>query len=281
MFTSQLLRVLKKFFNPKSAIEKRCYRQLTKLPLLVCRKAFLLDTSRERLLDFFLNAAEFIILIDSTESRLQLKRETVAIGAICLLLGGLIGYISGTQITLRQIQEVHPARNQPGSGPPTPPSQSSLPEGHPTITTSADLETLKKAADAAPNNSTLSLELANKLYDAGRYGEAIPYYKRALMVDPRNVNVSTDLGTALFYTGDPDAAIAQFNRSLEIDPRHAQTLHNLVIVNLQGKKDIPAAKAALERLKSVDPKNPSIPNLQNMMAPSSGTPQANPRQTLF
>ena len=198
-----------------------------------------------------------------------------------MLLGGLIGYISGTQITLRQIQEVHLAGNQPGSGPATPPSQSSLPEGHPTITTSADLETLKKAADAAPNNSTLSLELANKLYDAGRYGEAIPYYRRALTVDPRNVNVSTDLGTALFYTGNPDAAIAQFNQSLEIDPRHAQTLHNLVIVNLQGKKDIPAAKAALERLKSVDPANASIPNLQNMMAPSPGTPQANPRQTLF
>ena len=124
------------------------------------------------------------------------------------------------------------------------------------------------------------MELANKLYDAARYEEAIPYYRRVLTLEPHNVNVSTDMGTALFYTGKPDAAIAQFNQSLQIDPHHAQTLHNLVIVNLQGKKDINAAKEALDRLKSIDPNNPSIPSLQSMLSPS-GTSQANPRQTLF
>jgi tetratricopeptide (TPR) repeat protein len=215
------------------------------------------------------------------ESRLELKRETVAVGAICLLLGGLIGYISGTQIAFKQINETaRPAGNQPGSGFASSPSQNAAPEGHPAITTSADLETLKKAADAAPNNSTLAIEFANKLYDAARYDEAIPYYKRALTLEPQNVNVSTDLGTALFYTGNPDAAIAQFNWSLQVDPKHGQTLHNLVVVNLQGKKDLNAARAALDRLKSVDPNNPSIPNLQNMIA-SPGVPQTNPRQTLF
>jgi len=198
-----------------------------------------------------------------------------------LLLGGLIGYISGSQIAFKQLNETaRSAGSQLPSGSTTPPNQNATPEGHPTITTSSDLETLKRAADAAPNNATLATELANKLYDAARYDEAIPYYRRALTLEPNNVNASTDLGTALFYTGNPDAALAQFNQSLQIDPKHAQTLHNLVIVNLQGKKDLNAAKAALDRLKSVDPNNPSIPNLQSMMA-SSGTPQANPRQTLF
>jgi tetratricopeptide (TPR) repeat protein len=198
-----------------------------------------------------------------------------------LLLGGLIGYISGTQIAFRQIKEVtQPVGNQPESSPPSSPTQNAVPEGHPTISTSADLETLKKAVDGAPNNLTLLMELANKLYDAARYEEAIPYYRRVLTLEPHNVNVSTDLGTALFYTGKPDAAIAQFNQSLQIDPHHAQTLHNLVIVNLQGKKDINAAKEALDRLKRIDPNNPSIPNLQSMLSPS-GTSQANPRQTLF
>lgn len=210
-----------------------------------------------------------------------MKRETLTVGAICLLLGGLVGYITGTQIAFKQIKEVAPPVGiQPESNPQTSPSQNALPEGHPTITTSADLETLKKAVDGAPNNLTLLMELANKLYDVARYEEAIPYYRRVLTLEPHNVNVSTDLGTALFYTGKPDAAITQFNQSLQVDPRHAQTLHNLVVVNLQGKKDLNAAKAALDRLKSVDPNNPSIPNLQNMMT-SSGVPQANPRQTLF
>jgi tetratricopeptide (TPR) repeat protein len=170
--------------------------------------------------------------------------------------------------------------NQPESSPLSSPTQNAVPEGHPTISTSADLETLKKAVDGAPNNLTLLMELANKLYDAARYEEAIPYYRRVLTLEPHNVNVSTDLGTALFYAGKPDAAIAQFNQSLQIDPHHAQTLHNLVVVNLQGKKDINAAKEALDRLKRIDPNNPSIPNLQSMLSPS-GTSQANPRQTLF
>jgi tetratricopeptide (TPR) repeat protein len=198
-----------------------------------------------------------------------------------LLLGGLIGYISGTQIAFKQVKEVaQPVGNQPESSPPSSPTQNAVPEGHPTISTSADLETLKKAVDGAPKNLTLLMELANKFYDAARYEEAIPYYRRVLTLEPHNVNVSTDLGTALFYTGKPDAAIAQFNQSLQIDPHHAQTLHNLVVVNLQGKKDINAAKEALDRLKRIDPNNPSIPNLQSMLSPS-GTSQANPRQTLF
>jgi len=209
-----------------------------------------------------------------------LKKETLAVGVICLLLGGLIGYIAGSQVAIRQISEAVSSSNQRESALPSTPSQNNIPGTSPAVITSADLETLKKAADAAPNNSALLVQLANKFYDAGRYEEAIPYYRRVLTLEPQNINVSTDLGTALFYTGQPDAAIAQFNRSLQIDPRHAQTLHNLVIVNLQGKKDIEAAKDALDRLKNADPNNPSIPDLQSRLSPA-GTTKPNPRQTLF
>jgi Tfp pilus assembly protein PilF len=204
-----------------------------------------------------------------------LKRETLAAGAICLVLGGLIGYIIGIQTTWKQTREATqtatPAPAVAGTN---------LPEGHPAITTQADFESLKRAVEAAPNNLTLITELANKLYDASRYEEAVTYYKRSLSLDPGNVNVSTDLGTALFYTGKPDEAIAQFDRSLQIDPRHAQTLHNLVIVNLQGKKDVNAAREALERLRNVDPNNPSISNLQSMILQGSES-RPNPRQSLF
>jgi tetratricopeptide (TPR) repeat protein len=242
-------------------------------------RGFVLDTSRKRLLDFF-GTRELNLLADSNEARFKLKKETLAVGVICLLLGGLIGYIAGSQIAFRQINEAVSSTSQRESAPPSIPSQNSMPVAPPTVTTSADFETLKKAADAAPSNSALLIQLANKLYDGGRYEEAIPYYERVLALEPQNVNVSTDLGTALFYTGKPDAAIAQFNRSLQIDPRHAQTLHNLVVVNLQGKKDIEAAKDALDRLRNADPNNPSIPDLQSMLSPA-GTTKPNPRQTLF
>lgn len=160
------------------------------------------------------------------------------------------------------------------------PPGTGLPDGHPVITTQADFENLKRAVEAAPSNQLLLTELANKLYDAARYEEAITYYRRVLASDPNNANLSTDLGTALFYTGKPDEAIAQFNRSLQVDPRHIQSLHNLVIVNLQGKKDVKAASEALQRLINIDPNNPSISTLQTMIAQGNKS-SPNPRQSLF
>lgn len=198
-----------------------------------------------------------------------------------------MGYLLGAQMTWKEIRqaEVEHRHDAPGTAPPA--SSGSLPEGHPPITTAADLETLKKAVEAAPQNAALVTDLANKYYDAGRYEEAIRYYQQALTLDPKNVSIITDLGTAHFYSGRPDEAIGYYNRSLQINPRHAQSLHNLVIVNLQGKKDVPAARAALDRLKGVDPHNPSIANLEDMLsqpgaAPGqSSQPDSNPRRRIF
>ena len=91
-------------------------------------------------------------------------------------------------------------------------------------------------------------ELGNRLYDAGRYAEAIVYYRQAFAADPKDINVSTDLGTAMWYTGDADGALAQFEQSLAIDPTHAQTLFNVGIVKRDGKRDPHGAKAAWELL---------------------------------
>jgi tetratricopeptide (TPR) repeat protein len=210
-----------------------------------------------------------------------LSKQSYIVGTICLLLGGLAGYIAGVQTTLKQANQLTQTQPAPQTAAPlSGDSGAALPEGHPPITTQEDFDTLKKAVEAAPANSSLIAELANKFYDAGRYNEAITYYQRALKLEPQSVNIITDLGTALFYSGKPDEALVEYNRSLQIDPRHVQSLHNMVIVYLQGKKDVKAAAEALARLKSVDPSNPSIPNLQAMLS-QGGTPAANPRQRIF
>ena len=109
-------------------------------------------------------------------------------------------------------------------------------------------------------------ELANKLYDAGRYAEAIPYYQQAFALDAKNVNVSTDLGTALFYAGRTDEALTQFDTSLAIDPSHAQTLFNLGIVRRDGKKDSRGAVEAWERLLNVAPDYPQADRVRTLIA---------------
>jgi len=215
------------------------------------------------------------------------KKDNVWIGLISLVVGGLIGYLVGVQSAWKELREQIGEHTHESSTQPSGVSQpQGLPEGHPPVTTEADFETLKKAVERAPQNAGLVTNLANKYYDAGRYEDAIRYYQRALTLDPRNVSLMTDLGTAHFYVGRPDEAIGFYNRSLEIDPRHVQSLHNLVIVNLQGRKDTAAAQAALARLKSVDPGNSSIANLARMIGePASNAgpsqPSANTRQRIF
>jgi tetratricopeptide (TPR) repeat protein len=110
-----------------------------------------------------------------------LRKDTAWVASICLILGGLIGYLLGVQITSQELrrspstQAVNQASEAPSAAP-----AGGVPEGHPPIVTQSDLETLKKAVEAAPKNAILLTELANKLYDAGRYQEAVGYYQQAV-----------------------------------------------------------------------------------------------------
>jgi tetratricopeptide (TPR) repeat protein len=125
------------------------------------------------------------------------------------------------------------------------------------IVNDSELQAYRNILASDPKNAGAATELGNKLYDAGRYLEAIAYYQQAFALDPKNVNLSTDLGTALWYTGRADEALAQFQKSLAIDPVHAQTLFNQGIVRLEGKQD---ALGAIEAWQTLLAKNPSYPD---------------------
>lgn len=129
-----------------------------------------------------------------------------------------------------------------------------------------ELQQYRNVLASDPKNVRANAELANRLYDAGRYAEAIPYYQQAFTLDPNNVNVSTDLATALYYSGRADDALAQFDRSLALDPRHAQTLYNVGIVKRDAKNDAQGAIAAWERLLSSVPDYPDAAKVRTMVA---------------
>lgn len=117
-----------------------------------------------------------------------------------------------------------------------------------------------------PKNLTAVTTLGNKLYDAGRYAEAIPYYQQAFALDSRNANLSTDLGTALWYSGRPDEALAQYQKSLAADPKHSQTLFNIGIVRLDGKQDALGAIQAWEQLLSTSPTYADADKVRRLLA---------------
>ena len=170
------------------------------------------------------------------------------------LFGVIVGYLlaGGTAAPSAPVTYAPPA----ASGQVTPVAS---------IVTDADLQPYRNILASDPKNAAAATALGNKLYDAGRYAEAIVYYQQAFRLNPKDVNVSTDLGTALWYAGRPDDALAQYQKSLAIDPAHAQTLFNQGIVRLEGKQDAVGAIQAWQTLLTKNPAYPDADKVRGLM----------------
>ena len=62
------------------------------------------------------------------------------------------------------------------------------------------------------------------------------------------------MASCLFYSGDPDSALAQLSQSLQYDPADANTLFNIGMIKLRGKKDTKGALVAWQQLLDKNPK---------------------------
>jgi cytochrome c-type biogenesis protein CcmH/NrfG len=174
----------------------------------------------------------------------------IGVAILMLMVGALGGYALSVTVPPRVPVAAAPSQ-QPPSG---------------AIADEHALAAYRDMLARDPTNVQAAISAGNLLYDAKRYGEAIPLYQQALTIDPRNVNVSTDLGTALWYSGRADEALAQYARSLQINATHAQTLYNLGIVRSEGKRDYAGAAAAWEQLLVTNPTYPTAASVQSMIA---------------
>jgi len=165
--------------------------------------------------------------------------------------GALAGVILGFVIASQRAEGLVGAP----AGAATAVAPAAAPAGAP-ILDDRELQAFKDILASDPNNVRAAVELGNRLFDAGRFAEAVPYYQQAFALDSGNIGVSTDLGTSLWYAGRPDAALAQFDRSLAIDPTHSTTLFNIGIVRRDGLQDLEGAIETWEKLRAVQPGSP-------------------------
>ena len=179
---------------------------------------------------------------------------TAVTGIAGVLFGVIVGYLLGVSRTGAGSLPVAATQTANGAAP------------APAVVTEQELQGWRNILATDPKNLRANVELGNRLYDAGRYAEAIPFYRQAFTLDPKNINVSTDLATALYYAGKPDEALAQFDRSLSIDPKHGQTLFNLGIVKRDARNDPKGAIAAWERLLTSAPDYPDAAKVKTMIA---------------
>jgi cytochrome c-type biogenesis protein CcmH/NrfG len=174
-------------------------------------------------------------------------------GIAGILFGIIVGYLAAAQ------------QYQPAGGPSVMPVAQAAPSPSTPVVNEQELQAYRDILKNDPKNARAAIELANRLYDAARYAEAITYYQQAFALDPKNIAVSTDLGTALWYVGRADDALAQFDQSLALNAGHPQTLFNIGIVRSQGKSDHPGAVAAWEKLLELNPTYPEASRVRQMI----------------
>jgi len=78
-----------------------------------------------------------------------------------------------------------------------------------------------------PENERAHDSLGNALLDAGRMGEAIAEYRRAVGLVPADPREHYNLGHALALAGRPAEAIASYEQALRLKPDYAEARNNL------------------------------------------------------
>lgn len=76
---------------------------------------------------------------------------------------------------------------------------------------------------------------ANKLYDAGKYDEALRSYNEAIAEDPDSYAINFNIGTAYFKKGEYEKAISAFEKALISSDKYLESKANFNIGNSKYK----------------------------------------------
>ena len=82
-----------------------------------------------------------------------------------------------------------------------------------------------------PSDLSALVSLAQLYFDAGKFAQALPYYRRALAIDPGNPDTRTDYATVLHATGQDLDALDQLAVVLKERPDFPAALFNRGVVD--------------------------------------------------
>lgn len=110
-----------------------------------------------------------------------------------------------------------------------------------------------RAAELAPGNAQVRLQLGAMYQDQGRLDPAIEQYERALKIEPRSSAILALLGTARLRKGDVDVARKHFQQGLAIDPNSAVIANNLAFANALHRGSLDEAMALAQKAREISP----------------------------
>jgi len=179
-----------------------------------------------------------------------LKKESILIAVVALVVGFLGGYLIGTMSTAgKPMQEA--AGIPAGAGSPTDYARR-IAEG-------------EKIVARDPKNLNAWISLGNDYFDTEQAQKAINAYGKALEIQPNNPNVLTDQGVMFRKVGWYDKALANFEKAQKIEPNHLQSLYNMGIVYAMDLKQPDKATAVWNQYLKYDPNSATATQIRGMM----------------
>jgi tetratricopeptide (TPR) repeat protein len=187
-----------------------------------------------------------------------LKKESILICVVSLVVGFLLGFLIGSSSNVGK----------------SIPATASIPSGagSPTDYTSRIAEAEKIVAQD-PKNLNAWLSLGNDYFDTEQAQKSIHAYGKVLEIEPNNPNVLTDQGVMFRKVGWYDKALANFAKAQQIDPKHLQSLFNSGLVYAVDLKDHVKARSYWKKILEIDPNSATAMQVKSMM---QGGPEAPP-----
>jgi cytochrome c-type biogenesis protein CcmH/NrfG len=174
------------------------------------------------------------------------KDKVILYVVIALLIGFLLGAVSGIKYASKEIP-----RPQSGG---TQSSEASPPPGPlPKPLSSEEINSLENLLKTDPNNLNALITLGNIYFDSNQYQKAIDMYARALKIEPKNADVRTDMAIMYRNLKDYDRALKELRQAAADDPKHGNSKLNIGIILLHDKKDFNGAIAAWEDFLKTEP----------------------------
>ena len=196
-------------------------------------------------------------------------KNPIATAVVGILLGFFFGYLIGQKQGVVPAQRASDPHAGVAGAPPLTGQPQMPPEGGRTSATAnprlleqaRELETLL-AKD--PNNYDHLVQIANTHYDLNDFVKAAHFYEKARAIKDDSPDVLTDLGVCYKETGKPQQALVLFDRAADMRPDHWQSRYNAAVVRLFDLNDPAGAKQEVEKLKQLQGKVPSIPDLTGL-----------------
>jgi cytochrome c-type biogenesis protein CcmH/NrfG len=186
-----------------------------------------------------------------------MRRDTLVFALAGIVFGFVVGYMAASwDVVPRPVPGAAPtgapATGAPAAGAAATPTPRLNPD---------EVKALESLAARQPGDASPRVELGNLYMDAGRWEEAIRWYREALALHPALPDTVTDLGACLVSAGRPAEGLAEFEKVLAADPGHRNALYNKGVALQQMGRGKEAAAAWEELLKRY-PDDPQIQSLR-------------------